>query len=78
MTADLGTRAMTMIADLARHTDEPGRLTRLYLSPAHKSCADATADLMRAARLAVSPALRPAPLRSANCRGSDWSCCRVS
>lgn len=54
MTADLGTRAMNLIADLARHTDEPGRLTRLYLSPAHKACAEATAAAMRAAGLAVS------------------------
>ncbi|WP_372424988.1 allantoate amidohydrolase [Salinarimonas chemoclinalis] len=51
---EMGTRAMAMIADLARHTDEPGRLTRLYLSPAHAACADATAALMRDAGLTVS------------------------
>ncbi|GGK41372.1 allantoate amidohydrolase [Salinarimonas ramus] len=51
---EIGARAMAMIADLARHTDEPGRLTRLYLSPAHRACADATAALMRDAGLAVS------------------------
>lgn len=54
MTGTLGARAVAMIADLARHTDEPGRLTRLYLSPAHAACAEATAALMREAGLAVS------------------------
>ena len=33
----LGRRAMAMIEELARHTDEPGRITRLYLSEAHRS-----------------------------------------
>ncbi|ANY78621.1 Zn-dependent hydrolase [Microvirga ossetica] len=42
----LGRRAMAMIEDLARHTDEPGRLTRLYLSDAHRKAADATLQLM--------------------------------
>jgi allantoate deiminase len=42
----LGRRAMAMIEDLARHSDEPGRLTRLYLSDAHRKAADATLRLM--------------------------------
>lgn len=47
----LGRRVMAMIEDLARHTDEPGRLTRLYLSPAHRAAADATLHCMREAGL---------------------------
>lgn len=49
----LGRRVMAMVEDLARHTDEPGRLTRLYLSPAHRAAADATLDFMRAAGLSA-------------------------
>src|SRR5215213_4615883 len=47
----LGRRVMALIEDLARHTDEPGRLTRLYLSPAHRAAAEATREMMRAAGL---------------------------
>jgi allantoate deiminase len=47
----LGRRVMAMIEDLARHTDEPGRLTRLYLSKAHRKAAEATLDLMKQAGL---------------------------
>src|SRR5918998_452806 len=47
----LGRRAMALIDDLARHSDEPGRLTRLYLSPAHRAAAEATRDLMQSAGL---------------------------
>lgn len=47
----LGRRVMAMIEDLAQHTDEKGRLTRLYLSPAHRAAADTTLALMRAAGL---------------------------
>jgi allantoate deiminase len=47
----LGRRVMAMIEELARHTDEPGRLTRLYLSDAHRRAADATLRLMQAAGL---------------------------
>jgi allantoate deiminase len=47
----LGRRAMAMIEDLARHTDEPGRLTRLYLSKAHRKAAEATLRLMQQAGL---------------------------
>ncbi|AWN48427.1 allantoate amidohydrolase [Methylobacterium terrae] len=49
----LGARVMALIDDLARHTDEPGRLTRLYLSPAHRATAEAVLGLMRAAGLAA-------------------------
>jgi len=49
----LGRRVMALIDDLARHTDEPGRLTRLYLSPAHRAAAEATRAMMRAAGLAA-------------------------
>jgi allantoate deiminase len=47
----LGHRVMAMIEDLARHTDEAGRLTRLYLSPAHRAAADTTLAFMREAGL---------------------------
>lgn len=50
-THSLGARAMALLDDLARFTDEPGRLTRLYLSPAHRAAADATAAMMREAGL---------------------------
>jgi allantoate deiminase len=40
-----------MIEELAQHTDEPGRLTRLYLSDAHRRAADATLRLMQEAGL---------------------------
>ncbi|TNC11380.1 allantoate amidohydrolase [Methylobacterium terricola] len=49
----LGARVMALIDDLARHTDEPGRLTRLYLSPAHRATAEAVLGLMRAAGMAA-------------------------
>jgi allantoate deiminase len=45
----LGARAMELIEELARHTDEPGRLTRLYLSAAHRATAETTLGLMRSA-----------------------------
>ncbi|MGO4389013.1 allantoate amidohydrolase [Microvirga sp. 2YAF29] len=47
----LGRRVMGMIEDLAQHTDEPGRLTRLYLSKAHRKAAEATLALMQQAGL---------------------------
>jgi allantoate deiminase len=47
----LGRRVMAMIEDLAQHTDEPGRITRLYLSTAHRRAAEATLGLMQAAGL---------------------------
>src|ERR687884_1269656 len=47
----LGRRVMALVEDLARHTDEPGRLTRLYLSPAHRAAAEATREMMRGAGL---------------------------
>ena len=46
-----GARAMALVDALARHTDEPGRLTRLYLSPAHRATAEATLGMMREAGL---------------------------
>jgi allantoate deiminase len=46
-----GKRVMALVANLARHTDEPGRLTRLYLTPAHRATADAALRMMRAAGL---------------------------
>ena len=49
----LGRRVMALIEDLAQHTDEPGRLTRLYLSPAHRRAAEATQRMMQEAGLAA-------------------------
>jgi len=42
---------MALVDALARHTDEPSRLTRLYLSPAHRATAEATLGMMREAGL---------------------------
>ncbi|MGY2052041.1 allantoate amidohydrolase [Methylobacterium sp. JK268] len=39
----LGARVMALIDDLAQHTDEAGRLTRLYLSVAHRAAAETVA-----------------------------------
>ena len=37
--AVLGARAFAALAGLNRFSDEPGKLTRLYLSPAHRQAA---------------------------------------
>jgi allantoate deiminase len=42
---------MALVDALAEHTDEPGRLTRLYLSKAHRATAEAALAMMRAAGL---------------------------
>ncbi len=49
---------MALIEELAQYTDEPGRLTRLYLSPAHRAAAEATRRMMEEAGLeaAIDPA----------------------
>ncbi|MDQ4135463.1 MAG: M20/M25/M40 family metallo-hydrolase, partial [Pseudomonadota bacterium] len=47
----LGRRVMALIEELAGYTDEPGRLTRLYLSPAHRAAAEATRRMMDEAGL---------------------------
>jgi allantoate deiminase len=47
----LGARAFAMLAELGRFSDEPGKLTRLYLSPAHRRAADWVRDAMEAAGL---------------------------
>jgi allantoate deiminase len=49
--AVLGARAFAMLDELARFTDEPGMLTRLYLSPAHRAAADHVLGWMGAAGL---------------------------
>jgi allantoate deiminase len=38
---------MALVEALAQYTDEPGRLTRLYLSPAHRATAEAALAIMR-------------------------------
>ncbi|MBI5910520.1 MAG: allantoate amidohydrolase [Betaproteobacteria bacterium] len=50
----LGRRVMERLDALARHSDEPGKLTRLYLSAAHKTAAEELAGWMREAGLTVS------------------------
>jgi allantoate deiminase len=50
---DLGNRAVALLDELAAITDEPGRVTRLYLSPAHRRAADRMAEWMRERGLAV-------------------------
>jgi allantoate deiminase len=47
----LGARAMALLDELARYTDEPGRLTRLYLSKAHRATAEAALAMMQNAGL---------------------------
>lgn len=42
---------MALLDALAQHSDEPGRLTRLYLSPAHRQAAETTLHFMREAGL---------------------------
>jgi allantoate deiminase len=49
----LGRRLMALLDLFARHSDEAGKLTRLYLSPAHKAAVAELAGWMRAAGLAV-------------------------
>ena len=49
----LGARAEAMIAALGEISDEPGRLTRLYLTPAHRRAADLVAAWMTKAGLEV-------------------------
>lgn len=51
---ELGARAMEICARLSAFTDEPGRVTRLYLSPAHRAAAAETRAMMEAAGLAAS------------------------
>ncbi len=49
----LGRRLMERLEALARFSDDPDVLTRLYLSPSHKRAADALAGWMREAGMAV-------------------------
>src|SRR5262245_52732303 len=49
----LGHRLMQRLDALALHSDESGRLTRLYLSPAHKSAVEELSVWMRAAGMQV-------------------------
>ncbi|MFZ4805798.1 MAG: allantoate amidohydrolase [Hyphomicrobiaceae bacterium] len=51
--AELGARLMQRLDEFARHSDEPGRLTRLYLSPAHKAAVQELTAWMQAAGLAT-------------------------
>jgi allantoate deiminase len=46
-TQALGERITARLDELAAVTDEPGRITRLYLSPAHRRAADLVAGWMR-------------------------------
>lgn len=47
----LGRRAMALLDELARHSDEPNRLTRLYLSSSHRDAAQTTLRFMQEAGL---------------------------
>lgn len=51
--AVLGARAFAALEGLARFSDEPGKLTRLYLSPAHRQAAEWTKGAMEVAGLAA-------------------------
>ncbi|WP_421697328.1 allantoate amidohydrolase [Ancylobacter sp.] len=48
-----GAALMARLDELARYSDEPGRLTRLYLSPAHRSAARVVAGWMEEAGMSV-------------------------
>lgn len=54
MTSSPGQRLMDRLAALGQFSDEPGRLTRLYLSPAHRAAIGALSQWMEQAGLAVS------------------------
>src|SRR5690606_32468540 len=71
-TRDMGDRAAAMIDALASITAEPGKVTRLYLTPEHKQAALLVGGWMEKAGLAVRmdsvgtmhgllPAARPGP-----------------
>lgn len=49
--AVLGARAFAALAGLNRFTDDPGKLTRLYLSPAHRQAAEWVKGAMEVAGL---------------------------
>jgi hydantoinase/carbamoylase family amidase len=49
-----GERLMDRLAAFARHSDEPGKLTRLFLSPSHRAAVDELTRWMREAGLSVS------------------------
>jgi allantoate deiminase len=49
--AVLGARAFAALEGLNRFTDEPGKLTRLYLSPAHRQAAEWTKGAMEVSGL---------------------------
>ncbi|MDP3255576.1 Zn-dependent hydrolase [Bosea sp. (in: a-proteobacteria)] len=51
--AVLGARAFAALEGLNRFTDEPGKLTRLYLSPAHRQAAEWTKGAMEVAGLSA-------------------------
>lgn len=52
--AVLGARAFAALAGLNRFSDEQGKLTRLYLSPAHKQAAEWTKGAMEVAGLSAA------------------------
>jgi allantoate deiminase len=54
MTAAPGEALLARLDDLARFTDEPGALTRLYLSPAHKAATRQVAAWMEEAGMAAA------------------------
>lgn len=62
-------RMMERLDALARHTDEPGKLTRLYLSPAHKAAMAEVAGWMREAGL--NPVIDAVGTISARYEGSE-------
>ena len=52
--AGAGRRLMTRLDDFCAFTDEPGKLTRLYLSPAYRAACDAFAGLAAKAGMSVT------------------------
>ncbi len=52
-THGFGDRIMSLVDALARHSDDTGRLTRLYLSKAHRVTAEAALAMMQAAGMSA-------------------------
>jgi len=56
--AGAGRRLMARLDEFAQFTDEPGRLTRLYLSPSYRRACECFAEWMRA--IGLEPEIDPA------------------
>jgi len=70
--AGAGRRLMARLDEFSQFTDEPGRLTRLYLSPSYRGACERLAEWIREAGL--EPEIDPAGnVRATLSGGADWS-----